>query len=228
MDWQTDAKNYEFWVRADATGNFKIPNVRPGTYSLHAIADGVLGDLTVTNIAVAAGKKLALGKLDWQPVRFGRQLWDIGIPNRNGSEFFKGDDYFHWGWYLQYPKLFPARRELRHRQKRFPQGLVFRAGAVQRGHEQHHRQRPRQRDDVDGDFQPARTRRTARPRCGWRFAASARAISSAAMNDQSIGTVTNLAYNATINRDGIGGSWCEHDLAFDAALMKARHEHCWN
>jgi len=29
---------------------------------------------------------------------------------------------------------------------------------------------------------------------------------SGIMNDQSIGSVTNLTYNATINRDGIGGS----------------------
>ena len=40
-------------------------------------------------------------------MRFGKQIWDIGIPNRNGAEFFKGDDYFSWGWYLEYPKLFP-------------------------------------------------------------------------------------------------------------------------
>ncbi len=40
------------------------------------------------------------------------------------------------------------------------------------------------------------------------------------MNDQSIGSVTNLIYNATINRDGIGGTWCERDLVFNAALMK--------
>ena len=36
-----------------------------------------------------------------------------------------------------------------------------------------------------------------------------------------IGGVTNLVYNATINRDGIGGYWGEHDLVFNAALMKA-------
>ena len=41
------------------------------------------------------------------------------------------------------------------------------------------------------------------------------------MNDQSIGSVTNLVYNATINRDGIGGYWSEHDLVFNAGLMKA-------
>src|ERR1019366_6240585 len=37
VDWQNDAKNYEFWVRADANGDFEIPNVRPGAYSLLAI-----------------------------------------------------------------------------------------------------------------------------------------------------------------------------------------------
>ncbi len=107
VDWQNDAKDYEFWVRADAHGNFSIPDVRPGTYSLHAIADGVLGDLTVSNVTVIAGSNQKIGKVNWKPVRYGRQVWDIGIPNRNGSEFFKGDDYFHWGWYLEYPKLFP-------------------------------------------------------------------------------------------------------------------------
>ena len=44
---------------------------------------------------------------------------------------------------------------------------------------------------------------------------------AATMNDQSIGTLRGLTYNATINRDGIGGYWAEHDLAFDASWMKA-------
>ena len=35
------------------------------------------------------------------------------------------------------------------------------------------------------------------------------------------GTVTGLVYNATINRDGIAGSWVEKDLVFDAGLLKA-------
>jgi len=40
VDWQNDAKYYEFWVRGDAQGHFTIPNVRAGNYTLHAIADG--------------------------------------------------------------------------------------------------------------------------------------------------------------------------------------------
>jgi hypothetical protein len=47
--------------------------------------------------SVAAGQPIDLGKLEWKPVRYRRQIWDIGVANRNGSDFFKGDDYFHWG-----------------------------------------------------------------------------------------------------------------------------------
>src|SRR5262249_2166114 len=36
IDWQTDAKHYEFWSRGDAAGDFSISNVRPGKYTLHA------------------------------------------------------------------------------------------------------------------------------------------------------------------------------------------------
>ncbi len=94
-------------MRGDAQGKFSIPNVRPGVYTLHAIADGVLGELAVSNITVTPGKPLNLASLNWQPVRYGKQLWDIGIPNRTAAEFSGGNDYFHWGWYLKYPKLFP-------------------------------------------------------------------------------------------------------------------------
>ena len=220
VEWQNDARNYQFWVRADDRGNFSIPNVRAGNYTLHAIADGVLGDLTVTNIHVVAGKKLPLGKLNWQPVRFGKQLWDIGIPNRKASEFFKGDDYFHWGWYLQYPKL-------------FPRDVNFVIGKSDFHKDWFFEQLPYNTDTNnisgggrgDGTTWAVIFKLTNAP--------SGKAILRLAlcgigtrslwgdMNGQSIGTVSNLTYNATINRDGIGGSWCERDLAFDASLMKA-------
>jgi len=220
VDWQNDAKNYEFWVRADADGNFEIPNVRPGTYSLHAIADGVLGDLTVSNVVVESGKNLSLAKIDWQPVRYGKQLWDIGIPNRSGSEFFKGDDYFHWGWYLEYPKLFPNDVNYVIGKSDFHKDWFF----EQVPHNE-------DLDNVTGNGRgrattwtvsfnlPDATHGKATLRlaiCG----VGSRSI-AATMNNQSIGNVTGLTYNATINRDGIGGYWGEHDLVFDASLMKA-------
>ncbi|HWA08367.1 MAG TPA: polysaccharide lyase family protein, partial [Opitutaceae bacterium] len=107
VDWQNDAKNYEFWVRGDDQGRFTIPNVRPGTYTLHAIADGVLGEYTQAEVKVEAGRTLDLSRIAWTPVRRGRQIWEIGIPNRTATEFFKGDDYFHDGMPLLYATLFP-------------------------------------------------------------------------------------------------------------------------
>ena len=49
------------------------------------------------------------GKIEWQPVRYGKQIWDIGYPDRTGGKFYKGDgaNYWLWGWCLRYGDLFP-------------------------------------------------------------------------------------------------------------------------
>ncbi len=220
VDWQIDAKNYEFWVRADAGGNFTIPNVRPGQYTLHAIADGVLGEFVMSNLTVTAGQNLQLSDLNWQPVRYGKQLWDIGIPNRSAEEFFEGDDYYHWGWYLQYPKL-------------FPHDVNYVIGKSDYHKDWFFEQVPHNEDpDNANALTPGRgttwsitfdlpqapsgkaTLRLAICGVGTRELA-------VSVNDQPASTVTGLVYNATIDRDGIGGSWSEHDVVFDASLMHA-------
>jgi rhamnogalacturonan endolyase len=109
VSWIHNAKYYQFWTDGGDDGKFTINNVRPGYYNLRAFADGVLGDYVQANILVDLGKPLDLGKLDWRPVRYGRQLWDIGYPDKTGDKFFKGDgaDYWLWGWNLRYALLFP-------------------------------------------------------------------------------------------------------------------------
>src|SRR6185369_5903899 len=107
VDWQRDAKFYQFWTRADAKGRFKIPNVRAGNYTLHAIADGILGEFTLTNMTVAVAEKKSLGKLHWTPTHYGRTVWQIGVPDRTAREFRHGDHYWQWGLYFDYPKEFP-------------------------------------------------------------------------------------------------------------------------
>jgi len=107
--WIHNAKYYQFWDDGSEDGRFAITDVRPGHYTLHAFANGVLGEYARTNITVEAGTPLDLGRLDWKPVRYGRQLWDIGYPDRTGDKFFKGDgpNYWLWGWNLRYALLFP-------------------------------------------------------------------------------------------------------------------------
>lgn len=220
VDWQNDAKHYEFWVRGDAKGNFNIPAVRPGVYTLHAIADGVLGEFVMSNVVVKSRQALKLGTLDWQPVRYGKQLWDIGVPNRTAAEFFEGNDYFHWGWYLQYPKLFPNDVHYVVGKSDFHKDWFF--------EQVPHDENP---EDTSGrGFGRSNTwtiaftlpdaphgKATLRlALCG----VGTREL-SVVVNDQTVGAVANLFYNATINRDGIGGFWSEHDVSFEASAMKA-------
>jgi rhamnogalacturonan endolyase len=220
VDWQNDAKYYEFWVRGDAKGNFSIPNVRPGKYTLHAIADGVLGEFVLSNVVVSSGQTLKLGELGWQPVRYGRQIWDIGVPDRTADKFFKGDDYYHWGWYLEYPKL-------------FPNDVNYVVGKSDYHKDWFFEQVPHAEDSGNTNG-VGRGRSTTwsitfkLPQVPHGKATLRLAICGVgttrldvSVNDQPAGVVTGLFYNATINRDGIGGFWSEHNITFDASMMKA-------
>ena len=109
ITWQTDARHYQFWVQSGSPdGRFTIPKVSPGEYTLCALADGVLGEFARADITVDAGKVVDLGELEWTPVRHGKQVWEIGIPNRTATEFAGGDCFFDPDITLQYARLFPA------------------------------------------------------------------------------------------------------------------------
>jgi rhamnogalacturonan endolyase len=228
MTWQTDAKHYEFWARSnDASGKFTIPNVRPGTYQLDAFADGVLGEFIQADVTVPeGGKPVDLGKLDWKPVRHGRQLWDVGIANRTATEFKNGDRYFEMDTQLQYPTL-------------FPNDVDFTIGKSDASKDWYFEQVPH---NVDPDAQvvpfsgirgnpgnatpyrihfnldsaPIGTATLRLAIC----AASTRMV-EVSVNDKPAGVVDWLpGGDSTVVRHGIQGIWYQRELAFDAALMK--------
>jgi rhamnogalacturonan endolyase len=107
--WIHEARFYQFFNDGTDDGKFAITKVIPGKYTLHATADGVLGDFAQADITVEPGKTVDLGKLVWKPVRFGKQVWEIGYPDRAADEFLKGDgqNFWLWGWNLRYALLFP-------------------------------------------------------------------------------------------------------------------------
>lgn len=107
INWQRDAKNYQFWTIGNADGSFAIEDVRPGKYSLYAFTDGVLGEYLKTDIVVEAGQPLDLGTLTWEPVRKGEQLWEVGVANRTAKEFRRSEGHRIPEIPLEYPKLFP-------------------------------------------------------------------------------------------------------------------------
>ncbi len=221
LTWQNDAKYYEFWVHGSEDGRFVIPKVRSGTYELHAFADGVLGGYAKAQVTVGAGGEVDLGKLTWTPVRYGRQLWQIGVANRSASEFLMGNDHWHWGLYLEYAKL-------------FPNDVTYTVGKSDWKKDWFIYQVPHaENDDGTGRGQGRATTWTVNFDVPAGQALSGHAVLRLALdgvstrsldvgvNGRPAGQVTGLVYNATINRDGIEGSWAEKDLSFDAAMLHA-------
>jgi rhamnogalacturonan endolyase len=210
VDWQLDAKCYQFWARAGEKGDFTIPNIRPGTYTLRAIANGVLGEFSKADVAVAAGQTLNVGALEWKPVRHGKQLWEIGVPNRSAEEFRHGDRFWVWGLYNDYPK-------------EFPQDANFVIGQSDPAKDWNYAQPPRDGKpttwSVSFDLaEPPKGKATLRLAiCGSR----GRGGVEVTVNDKPAGGTGRLWDSGVMHRDGIRGYWEEKEVSFDTALLKA-------
>lgn len=215
IDWQRDGKYYQFWVRADADGHFTIPHVRPGSYTLHAIAIGILGEYSRSDIEVTAGREQNLKTIVWTPIRYGRQLWDIGVPNRTSGEFLHGNDYWTWGIYNQYPN-------------EFPQDLVYTVGKSDYRRDWNMMQVPRGEGDTGSQrgapttwtvvFNlPAREKGVATLRLA--FAGTEAKSLTVGMNGTQVGTLTGLINTSAIHRDADRSYWYERDVTFDANLL---------
>lgn len=225
IDWQTDAKHYEFWARADANGNFKLTGVRPGTYTLHAMATGVLGEFAKTDITVVAGKPLNLGNMEWVPTRHGRQVWEIGVPNRTGEEFAGGDDYAHDGEYLVYAKMFPNDVNYVIGKSDFKKDWFF----EQVPHSEAANEQPTTMNTGGRSgratpwtvtFNMPQTPGTGKAHLRIAIAGNGASKLDVALNDQPIGVVDHLFVDGSLGRNGIHGVWSEHDVVFDESALK--------
>lgn len=108
---------YQFWVKTDSAGYFTIPHVIADSgYNFYAFGPGSAGQLTKPNfVNLKAGDTLNLGDVVWTPDRIAPTVWEIGIPDRNATEFFHGNDWFtsniypdsNWAIFMNYPREFP-------------------------------------------------------------------------------------------------------------------------
>lgn len=119
-NWQYQSDGYQYWVRADARGNFVIPHVQTrapdgsaAVYQLYAFsagrdaATGAVGEFSTGPVALTAGGTTDLGTLTWNvPHRGGALVWEIGIPNRSASEFRHGGEYARPGLWEQFAREF--------------------------------------------------------------------------------------------------------------------------
>jgi rhamnogalacturonan endolyase len=199
--------------------------VRPGRYTLRAFADGVLGEFAQADVIVAPGHALDLGQIPWAPVRRGRQVWDIGIPNRNGSELFKAESYWEPTIPLDYAKL-------------FPNDVNFVVGKSDFRRDWFFQQVPHN-ESADAKVEPffgIRAPGRATPftvsfelpnapkgKATLRLALCGTATRELeiTVNDQPAGKIALGQNDGAIARHGRQGLWYERELAFDASLMKS-------
>ena len=107
-NWQKQSKGYQYWTKADASGNFTIPAVRPGSYTLYAYTTGVVQEFSKTNITITAGGTNAQGDIIWNIAHPGTSIaWEIGVPDRTAKEFRHGNDYFTPYLWDVYPQELP-------------------------------------------------------------------------------------------------------------------------
>lgn len=139
-DFQQWMKTCQFWVKTGSNGDFTIPNViAGGNYTLYAFGRGAAGTfqsqalsgggppITVDipasqfSVTVTGGTTNSLGAITWTPTRVGPTVFEIGYPDRTGSKFRHGEDYWVgdigpsavapmpiWSKFLEYPFDFPS------------------------------------------------------------------------------------------------------------------------
>ncbi len=220
INWQNDAKHYEFWTEAASDGSFSIGNVRPGTYQLHAVADGVMGTYDATaNITIKPGEKIDLGTVEWKPVHYGKMIFQIGTPNRSASEFYRGDDHWHWGMYIEYAKY-------------FPNDVNFTVGKSDPAKDWYIYHVPHDttfRDDGKdmGRATPwtihfnMSSKASGKATLRFGIAGSGARSLNVTVNGKDLGAFTDIGGGgASPIRDGIEGTWVERDFTFDASLLK--------
>jgi len=237
VDWQRDAKFYQFWIPAAANGKFVIPNVRPGTYTLRAIADGVIGEFALTNVTATAGDWKQLGALVWRPTRHGKTLWQIGVPDRTAREFRHGDHYWQWGLYFKYPQEFPNdvnyvigrsdwRKDWNYVQ---PPRLLSQNVAPVGEDDENNNVLTQLVRSWNANIQPSTwsikfglnqtpdgTATLRLAFCGTHTGTHIEAF----VNDQSVGDTGPLPPTSAMQRDGIRAFWVERPLTFDAQLLR--------
>jgi rhamnogalacturonan endolyase len=225
IDWQIDAKHNQFWAHGSENGSFSIPHVPAGTYTLRALADGVLGEFAQADVVVKTGQPLELGSLAWKPVRHGKPLWEIGVPNRTASEFAGADQFWVPEMPLKYATLFandvnfvigksdPRRdwffQHVPHNENPDARSLPFR-GISTPG-----RATPYaiSFNSTDAPHGKAILRVAI---CG----GGAREV-DVAVNGKSVGKIDRMRVDGAITRHSIRGLWFEREVPFDAALLRA-------
>lgn len=193
------------------------------------MADGVLGEFVVPDIKINAANDIELNELVWKPLRYGEQLWDIGIPNRTATEFFMADNFRDTEISYKYAELFPDDITYVIGESDFRKDWFFQH--VPHNEDPEAKSRPFFGASSPGratpytiifnlDEKPQGTAVLRFAICG----TGARSL-DVTVNGKNAGSLRNLPGDGVITRHGIQGIWYERKIEFDASMMnKGRNE----
>ena len=90
--WQRQPYHYFFWDEADNNGNFKIENIRPGTYDLYAFTQKgkIVDELMIEGVVVGEGTN-SLGSVEWDAGDKKKTIFQIGTADHKAGEFKLAD-----------------------------------------------------------------------------------------------------------------------------------------
>ena len=93
VDVNAQGKDYLFWAETDKKGNFSIPKVRRGKYSLYvyALEGDNTDELEHQGVTIDKAGKISLGTIKWAPKKYGELLWCIGDNDRTTRGFKLSD-----------------------------------------------------------------------------------------------------------------------------------------
>lgn len=98
------AGDYIYYVKADASGKFSLPSVRPGSYTLYAWqTQGSVTQSFARDDVVVKGDTLDLGTVEWDAPYHPHLLFQIGKADRMAGEFKFGSALRTNQWVNQLP-----------------------------------------------------------------------------------------------------------------------------
>ncbi|MDP9175835.1 MAG: polysaccharide lyase family protein [Planctomycetota bacterium] len=103
-DVYTQGGDFIYYVKADDSGKFTLPNVRPGTYALYAWSNqGPITDQLEKDGVQIQGDTPDLGAVEWTPPHHENFLWQIGKADRMSGEFKYGNQLRNIKWISMVP-----------------------------------------------------------------------------------------------------------------------------
>jgi rhamnogalacturonan endolyase len=199
-DWQAQSRGYIYSGTTNAKGEFNIPGIRPGIYTLYAYGNDQMDELRIDKIDIQSD--LALGDILWKPVKNGRLAWQIGEADRRTAGFVYADHARTYGLFDSIPA----------------QLLYTIDGNKQKGEWYYAQTRP-------GTWKIAfsnEDKLSGKAVLTIAMAGVAKnPLLEVYVNDQKIASLNKLGNDASVYRSAIaGGYYQQHALTFDASLLK--------